>query len=54
MIHAENVGKKFIIKHEGQESYTALRDVIARQVKTLFSFPKNPKVFTFAVVRRRF
>ena len=43
MIHAENVGKKFIIKHEGQESYTALRDVIARQVKTLFSFPKNLK-----------
>ena len=43
MIHAETVGTKFIIKHEGQYSYTALRDVIARQVKTLFSFPKNLK-----------
>ena len=43
MIHVKNLGKKFIIKHEGQESYTALRDVISSQVKRIFSFPKNLK-----------
>ena len=41
MITAEKLGKKFIIQHEGQESYTALRDVLAKQVKTLFSFSKK-------------
>lgn len=41
IIKAENIGKKFIISHEGRESYTALRDVIANQVKKIISFPKN-------------
>jgi lipopolysaccharide transport system ATP-binding protein len=35
VIHAENLGKKYIIGHEvKQGSYTALRDVIARNVRT--------------------
>jgi lipopolysaccharide transport system ATP-binding protein len=41
MIKVENLSKKFIIQHEGRESYTALRDVMARQAKRIFSFPKN-------------
>jgi lipopolysaccharide transport system ATP-binding protein len=43
MIKVENLGKKFIIRHEGRESYTALRDVMARQAKQVLSFVKNGK-----------
>jgi lipopolysaccharide transport system ATP-binding protein len=43
IIKAENIGKKFIISHEGRESYTALRDVLANQVKKIISFPKHLK-----------
>ena len=46
MIQAEKIGKKFIIRHEGQESYTALRDVISQQAKKLFSFPYRLKPST--------
>ena len=41
MIKAEDVGKKFIITRGEQENYTALRDVIVRQAKKVFSFPKS-------------
>jgi lipopolysaccharide transport system ATP-binding protein len=41
MIKVENLSKKFILQHEGRESYTALRDVVARQAKRIFSFPKK-------------
>lgn len=35
IIKVEGLGKKYIIKHEGQEKYTALRDVISRKAKAL-------------------
>ena len=34
-IKVENLGKKYIIGHQRQESYTALRDVLANGVKSL-------------------
>jgi len=39
VIKVENLSKSFIISHEGQEKYTALRDVISKKAKRLFSFP---------------
>lgn len=38
IIQVENLSKTFIISHEGVESYTALRDVVARKAKKIFSF----------------
>lgn len=35
VIHVEGLGKKYIIGHQQQERYTALRDVIANKVKSL-------------------
>jgi len=35
IIQVENLGKKYLIKHQKQGSYTALRDVIADKVKSL-------------------
>ena len=46
-IKVENLSKKYIINHEGQERYTAMRDVVARKVKTIFSFPKSLKPGSF-------
>ncbi len=37
IIRVENVGKCYRIHHESRERYTALRDVITRKVKGLFS-----------------
>lgn len=39
VIKVENLSKKFIIAHEQQEKYTALRDVMVRKAKKIFSFP---------------
>jgi hypothetical protein len=39
IIKVENLGKSYIIDHEQRESYTALRDVIAKNAKKIFSFP---------------
>ncbi len=36
VIRVENLGKKYIIGHQKQERYTALRDVIANRAKGLF------------------
>ena len=36
IIKVENVGKSYIIRHQGQSSYVALRDVIADKVKGTF------------------
>jgi lipopolysaccharide transport system ATP-binding protein len=36
IIKAEGLGKKYIISHEGRESYTALRDVIKKSQLILF------------------
>jgi lipopolysaccharide transport system ATP-binding protein len=38
-IKVENLSKKFIIGHEEKEKYTALRDVMTRNAKKIFSFP---------------
>ncbi len=35
IIHVENLGKKYIIGHQQQEKYTALRDVIVNKTKSL-------------------
>jgi len=35
IIRVENLGKKYLIKHQQQGNYTALRDVIADKVKSL-------------------
>jgi lipopolysaccharide transport system ATP-binding protein len=42
VIRVENLGKKYIIGHQQQERYTALRDVITNKVKSLGSLI-NPK-----------
>ncbi|MEA5575025.1 ABC transporter ATP-binding protein [Anabaena sp. UHCC 0451] len=53
VIRVENLGKKYIIGHQKQERYTALRDVVSNQIKSLGSFihPKseveNPNVEEF-------
>jgi lipopolysaccharide transport system ATP-binding protein len=38
VINIENLSKKFVIGHEEKEKYTALRDVIAKKAKGIFSF----------------
>ncbi|MFK0733808.1 MAG: ABC transporter ATP-binding protein [Gloeotrichia echinulata GP01] len=43
VIRVENLGKKYIIGHQQEERYTALRDVIANKVKSLGTFIQNPK-----------
>ena len=42
VVKVENLGKKYIIGHQQEERYTALRDVIANKVKSLGSFIQNP------------
>src|SRR5436190_8317848 len=42
VIKVEGLGKKYIISHEGRESYTALRDVISRKTKNILN-GKNQK-----------
>ncbi|NJO25943.1 MAG: ATP-binding cassette domain-containing protein [Bacteroidia bacterium] len=42
-IRVENLSKKFIIGHEEKERYTALRDVMARKAKSIFSFGSRSK-----------
>jgi lipopolysaccharide transport system ATP-binding protein len=39
IIEVRGLSKSYIINHEGKEQYTALRDVIARKAKKIFSFP---------------
>lgn len=41
IIKVEGLGKSYTISHEERERYTALRDVIARKTKKLFSFNKS-------------
>ncbi|AFZ59172.1 ABC transporter ATP-binding protein [Anabaena cylindrica FACHB-243] len=45
IIHVENLSKKYIIGHQKQERYTALRDVISNQFKSIGSLI-NPKTKT--------
>lgn len=44
VIEVEHLAKEFIISHEQSERYTALRDVVARKAKRIFSFPPKLKV----------
>ena len=45
IIEVEGLSKKFIISHEGNERYTALRDVVANNIKGIFNgSSKNGKV----------
>jgi lipopolysaccharide transport system ATP-binding protein len=41
IIKVENLGKSYIIAHEGRERYTALRDVIAGKAKKIFTFNRS-------------
>src|SRR6516165_2702749 len=41
VIKVEGVGKKYRIRHQQTERYTALRDVIADRFRRLFSSPKS-------------
>ncbi len=41
IIQVSNLSKSYIISHEGQERYTALRDVMVQKAKKIFSFPKG-------------
>ncbi len=43
VIRVENLSKKYIIGHQQQERYTALRDVIANKAKSIGNFIQNPK-----------
>lgn len=40
VIQVTGLSKSYTIAHEGKESYTALRDVMARRAKKIFSFPQ--------------
>ena len=37
VIKVENLSKKYILSHQGQEKYTALRDVMANGIKRMFN-----------------
>src|ERR1035437_2580046 len=39
IIQVNNLSKSYTISHEGKERYTALRDLIAKKAKKIFSFP---------------
>ena len=39
IIKVEDISKSYILRHQRAESYTALRDVIARKVKSVFTTP---------------
>ena len=41
IIQVTNLSKSYTITHEGKERYTALRDVMARSAKKLFSLPSS-------------
>jgi lipopolysaccharide transport system ATP-binding protein len=41
IIKIENLSKSYVIRHEGQSSYVALRDVIADNVKSVFHMTKR-------------
>lgn len=44
IIDVRNISKSFTISHEGREQYTALRDVMTRKAKKIFSFPSRLRV----------
>lgn len=46
IIKVENLGKQYILSHEGPERYTALRDVISRKAKGFLKKGKQTDVLT--------
>jgi len=42
VISAQNLGKKYILNHQSQEHYTALRDVLANAAKTVINKVRHP------------
>ena len=46
IITVENLGKKYRLRHQKQETYATLRDTITRGIKDIFSADKNPKSST--------
>ena len=44
VIKVENLGKKYVLGHQQQERYTALRDVLANGARGLVRSFKNGKV----------
>ena len=49
IIKVEGLGKKYIINHEGQEKYTALRDVISRKAKGFLKKDIDPGELKYAL-----
>jgi lipopolysaccharide transport system ATP-binding protein len=43
IVQVENLGKRYMLGHQQQERYTALRDVITNGAKRLFQSIQNPK-----------
>jgi lipopolysaccharide transport system ATP-binding protein len=41
IIRVEHLSKSFLLSHQEKERYTALRDVISRRAKKIFSFPRK-------------
>jgi lipopolysaccharide transport system ATP-binding protein len=41
IIQVENLSKHYMIHHEKQDRYLALRDVVSRKARKIFSFPKS-------------
>lgn len=52
VIKAEKLSKKFVISHESRERYTAMRDVLTKGAKKIFSFPKKLWSGTYSAVRK--
>jgi lipopolysaccharide transport system ATP-binding protein len=46
IIRVENLGKKYLLDHQQQERYTALRDVLSDRAKALFRPTQNSKLKT--------
>lgn len=47
ILEVRGLSKSYMIKHEGKENYTALRDVLSNNAKKIFSFSGwKPKKFT--------
>jgi lipopolysaccharide transport system ATP-binding protein len=41
IIEVSNLSKSYTLAHEGKETYTTLRDVMANKAKKIFSFPRT-------------
>lgn len=53
VIRVEHLGKKYLIRHQQKESYTALRDVIAEKTKKIFSVNGKSDKNTIASKEKR-